>query len=87
MMQNQSEEIIDKDNHARDAMKYVVMSMPDPTQKTQEEKLEEKLQSYKDAGVNEYSLNIYRMKGMMQMRDENAPIQTGRRHGAIITKR
>ena len=45
MSQNQSEEIIDKDNHARDAMKYVVMSLPEPTEKTRQEKNAETLDS------------------------------------------
>ena len=29
--QNVSERIVDKDNHARDAMKYVIMSLPEPS--------------------------------------------------------
>ena len=62
MSQNQSEEIIDKDNHARDAMKYVVMSLPEPTEKTREDKIAEKLDAYRQAGMDEHSLNIYRFR-------------------------
>ena len=43
MTQNQSEEIIDKDNHARDAMKYVVMSLPEPTEKNRQDEITEKI--------------------------------------------
>ena len=31
LSRNISERIVDKDNHARDAMKYVLMSLPEPT--------------------------------------------------------
>ena len=31
LSQNVSERIVDKDNHARDAMKYVLMSLPEPS--------------------------------------------------------
>jgi hypothetical protein len=33
LSRNSSEAIIDKDNHARDAMKCVLMSHPEPTSK------------------------------------------------------
>lgn len=31
LTKNASERIVDKDNHARDAMKYVLMSLPEPS--------------------------------------------------------
>jgi len=31
---NPSEKMVDKDNHLRDALKYLVLSLPEPTQKT-----------------------------------------------------
>ena len=34
LSRNLAEAIVDKDNHARDAMKYVVMSQPEPQEKT-----------------------------------------------------
>lgn len=44
MAKNPSEEIVDKDNHARDAMlKYCLMNMPEPTEKTKEMVLAERL--------------------------------------------
>ena len=39
---NTSEAIVDKDNHARDAMKYVIMSHPEPAQKTLERRVSER---------------------------------------------
>ena len=62
MSQNQSEEIIDKDNHARDAMKYVVMSLPEPTEKNRQDKITEKLEEYRAKGMDDFSLNIYRIR-------------------------
>lgn len=43
MGKNPSEEIIDKDNHARDAAKYILMSLPGPTEKSKELILSERL--------------------------------------------
>ena len=37
LTRNASEAIVDKDNHARDACKYLVMSKPEPTLKTARE--------------------------------------------------
>lgn len=86
--QDQSEEIIDQDNHARDATKYVVMSLPEPTEKTPEEKLDELLAAYRAAGVNDYSLNIYRMRMEGQDRQmQEQPIYLGRRYGRISIRR
>ena len=89
MSQNESEEIIDKDNHARDAMKYVVMSLPEPTQKTWQDKITEKLDAYRAAGMDEHSLNIYRFRMEREDRQtEEQPVYIGRRrHGRIIIRR
>ena len=38
LTKNVAEAIVDKDNHARDAIKYVLMSHPEPTAKTFREK-------------------------------------------------
>jgi len=35
---NPSEKIVDKDNHLRDCLKYIVLSLPDPTIKSREER-------------------------------------------------
>ena len=43
LSRNISEAIVDKDNHARDAMKYMVMSHPEPAKKSLERRVQERL--------------------------------------------
>lgn len=43
LTQNAAEGIVQKDNHAQDACKYVVMSYPEPSEKTEEQLAREKL--------------------------------------------
>jgi hypothetical protein len=43
LSRNTSEAIVDKDNHARDAMKYVLMSHPEPSRKTLERRVNERM--------------------------------------------
>jgi len=49
MNRNPSEAIVQKDNHARDAMKYVVMSHPEPTLRTIEERVAEHVRPLAEA--------------------------------------
>jgi hypothetical protein len=42
LSRNTSEAIVDKDNHARDAMKYLVMSLPEPSRKSKERRVAER---------------------------------------------
>jgi hypothetical protein len=89
MSQNQSEEIIDKDNHARDCCKYVVMSLPEPTKQSREDKIAEKLREYREAGLDENSLNIYRYT-MERGRNRDEGSQRafiGRRRGIPVIRR
>jgi len=46
-----------------------------------------KLKEYKEAGMDEHSLNIYRMKMQTEQQNDDAPAYLGRRHGPIIKKR
>jgi hypothetical protein len=41
LTRNVSERIVDKDNHARDAMKYLVMSLPEPAMMTARDQVRE----------------------------------------------
>ena len=41
LTRNASEAIVDKDNHARDAMKYILMSHPEPSQKSYRRRFDE----------------------------------------------
>ncbi len=43
LSRNTSEAIVDKDNHARDAMKYLVMSQPEPSRKSLERRVVERV--------------------------------------------
>jgi hypothetical protein len=43
LTRNTSEALVDKDNHARDAMKYDIMSHPEPSRKTMERRVNERL--------------------------------------------
>jgi len=78
LSRNASEAIIDKDNHARDAMKYVMMSSPDPTKKTFRQSAEEDIRALAEAG--EYTSALVRYQLMMaNEQGSNRPIRIGRR--------
>ena len=69
-------------------MKYVVMSLPEPTEKNRQDKIAEKLDAYRQAGMDEFSLNIYRMR--MERADrqtQDPPALIGRQHGRIPIRR
>lgn len=70
MSQNPSEEIIDKDDHARDCLKYVVMSLPEPAKKTAQRLVDEKISSYREAGLDEHSLSIHRARLEMETKNQ-----------------
>ncbi len=44
MTKNPTEAIVDKDNHLRDCLKYIILSLPEPTEKTREMRVHEALQ-------------------------------------------
>ena len=50
LTRNVSEAIVDKDNHARDAMKYVLMSSPEPAMASAHEDLQQQLKQLAEAG-------------------------------------
>ena len=50
LSRNVSEAIVDKDNHATDACKYLVMSQPEPTEKTTHQLAAEAVKPLVDAG-------------------------------------
>ena len=45
LSRNVSEAIVDKDNHARDAMKYLIMSLPEPSRKSIHRRVAERVQA------------------------------------------
>jgi hypothetical protein len=50
LVRNVSEAIVDKDNHARDATKYLIMSHPEPTLKSFRERAKEALKDIAEQG-------------------------------------
>jgi hypothetical protein len=69
-------------------MKYVVMSLPEPTEKNRQDKIAEKLDAYRQAGMDEFSLNIYRMRMEREARQaQEQPVLMGRQHGRIPIRR
>ena len=44
LTRNAAEAIVDKDNHARDGMKYRIMSLPEPSKKSPQQKAKEAVQ-------------------------------------------
>jgi hypothetical protein len=70
-----SEAIVDKDNHARDACKYLVMSHPDPPGKTSQELVAEAVKPLMEAGDMTSAYVRYQQMGA---RLERQPIRIGR---------
>lgn len=64
LSRNAAEAIVDKDNHARDAMKYVLMSHPEPTVKTVEQIAAEAVQPL--AAQGDLTSALIRHQQMMQ---------------------
>jgi len=69
-----------------DAMKCVVMSLPEQTEKTPEQKLEERLAAYRGADMDDHSLNIYRFRMERDRQTREQPVFLGRRHGSVIRR-
>ena len=51
MSRNVSEAIVGKDNHAQDSAKYIVMSHPEPTRKTYDQRVSERFQATLEEGT------------------------------------
>lgn len=74
---NPTEKIVDKDNHLRDALKYLVLSLPEPTKKTAEMKAIEAIANIPQADVT--SRMIRYQQAMERAQESDAPISMGRR--------
>jgi hypothetical protein len=76
LTRNTSEAIVDKDNHARDAMKYILMSHPEPAGKSKQQLAAEAVRPLAEMGDLTSAYVRYR-----QMTDEpeERPIHIGRR--------
>lgn len=78
LTRNLSEAIVDKDNHARDTMKYVLMSHPEPTLKSLKEKAYEAVKPLIDAGdLTSAMIRYDQQLGLGEA--QKKPIRIGRR--------
>lgn len=50
---NVSEAIVDKDNHARDAMKYLLMSHPEPSRKSLDRRVAERIENIRETALQQ----------------------------------
>jgi hypothetical protein len=76
MLRNPSEAIVDKNNHAHDDAKYVVMSRPEPAERTLEMRIADVVKPYIEQGDMTNALiqaNIVRE----QVEDEKEPVRLG----------
>ena len=72
LSRNAAEAIIDKDNHARDAMKYVVMSHPEPTLKSIQQRAAEVVKPLAEQGDLTSALIRYKQT-VEELEGENRP--------------
>ena len=77
LTRNVSEAIIDKDNHARDAAKYILLSHPEPTVKSKKEKVYEAIRPLLEDG-DLTSAAIRYQQYMAEEEEEHEPIRIGR---------
>jgi hypothetical protein len=70
---NPSERIVDRDNHLRDCLKYIVLSLPDPTEKSREEQAADSVR-----GLDPTSAMI-RYQQFMEREAPPRPLKLGRR--------
>jgi hypothetical protein len=77
MLKNPSESIVDKNNHAHDAGKYVVQSLPEPAMKTVEMRVAEATKPWREAGDFTNAL-IQANRAREEFEAENKPARMGR---------
>jgi hypothetical protein len=77
LSRNASEKIMDKDNHARDAMKYVLMSHPEPPEKSLAQRAAEAVKSLAEVGDLTSAL-IRHQQFMERETADYAPATVGR---------
>lgn len=72
MSRNCAENLVDKDNHACDGSKYVLMTRPEPTVKTREELIAERAKQLADVG-DLTAANIRCIQAMEEMDEDEGP--------------
>ena len=94
LSRNTSEAILDKDNHARDAMKYMVMSYPEPAQKSLERRVTERvaaicekaLDPNSDAAATIAILQYQKMLREAAAEENDEPVYYGRKTRHIVRR-
>ncbi len=71
LSRNAAEAIVDKDNHARDACKYVLMARPEPREKTVQERAAETVKPLAEQG--DLTSALIRYQQIMEEEDRPGP--------------
>jgi hypothetical protein len=79
LSRNVAEAIVDKDNHARDAMKYIIMSHPEPTMKSARQLAADAAKPMAEAGDLTSAMIRYQQTLDQMESDDSAPIVLGKR--------
>ncbi len=90
LTRNFSEAIIDKDNHARDAMKYELMSHPEPSYKPFERRVNERIQQMQQIDPTTAVANYHRIVAEARAEEDDEPQYYGgnaRRRIAMMQRR
>jgi hypothetical protein len=90
LTRNFSEAIIDKDNHARDAMKYELMSHPEPSYKPFERRVNERIQQMQQIDPTTAVANYHRIVAEARAEEDDEPQYYGgnaRRRIAMMRRR
>lgn len=78
LSRNLSEAIVDKDNHATDACKYVVMSHPEPTRKPLSERVSERVEKlFKETDMTTAMLGLSKIKEEEQQKEVGQQVYYG----------
>ena len=85
MTQNPSEQIIDRDNHGHDCMKYIVMTLPEPTAKTTEQRIQEAIKERVEVGDVTNAMRIAQ-DVRQQIAEEEEPASFTSRFGAPVNE-
>lgn len=79
LTRNASEKLVDRDNHARDAFKGILMTLPEPTAKTREQRIHEAIAPMiADRDFTNAAIRVADLK--IQMDEEEQPVELGTRY-------
>jgi|SRR5581483_2554764 len=79
LTKNPTEKIVDKDNHLRDCLKYIVLSLPAPARIPLEKKLSDLAKKVETGEQSLTNIMIQRKKLEQEVREESEPVFVGGR--------